>query len=183
MWPWRDRRIPMKTVQEPTQAYSDVFVFRPYEGVKGMILFFFVLIYVFGISMSLYGFSDTTKMAAIFGGIMMFFSQCFILSCFRITLIFQPGALRVISGRRRNDRCIPAETFSYAYIVYQYNGRWIYVFSPQELSSKKVQHIINFRSDLRPWKNGVFVIPGHSSRIDGIDQWIEKHIPHVETWG
>ena len=179
----------MKTVQEPTQAYSDVFVFRPYdEGAKRVMLLFTVYMIVppFAIPMVAQNQQPDKEKAIVLMillEIMMFFAQCFILSCFRITLIFQPGALRVISGRRRNDRCIPAETFSYAYIVYQYNGRWIYVFSPQELSSKKVQHIINFRSDLRPWKNGVFVIPGHSSRIDGIDQWIEKHIPHVETWG
>ena len=172
----------MKTVQEPTQAYSDVFVFRPYdEGVKGMLLFFFVLIYVFGISMSLYGFSDTTKMAAIFGGVLMFFIQYLILSYFRVTLIFQSGALRVISSRCRNDRCIPAETFSYAYITYQCTTRWNYVLSPKELSFEKVQHLASVNLGLKPRKDSVIVIRTNGSQVEEIETWIRKHIPHVET--
>ena len=176
----------MKTVQEPTQPHSDIFVFRPYdEAEKGIILLVTACMIVppFAIPMVAQNQQPDKEKAIVLMillEIMMFFAQYLILSYFRVTLIFKSGALHVISSRRRNDRCIPAETFSYAYITYQCTTRWNYVLSPKELSFEKVQHHASSHLGLKPRKDSVIVIRTNGSQVEEIETWIRKHIPHVE---
>ena len=164
---------------------QETFVYRPFRMGKVMLLFLEackILVFLFlgtNLHMQNVGF----EIAACVGlSVLSLFLEWPLYSLGNTAFIFGPNELCVVGDGRRCNQSMPADSFSYAYLARNLRNRKYYILSSKELDHREIKRQIYSLNLSLVRKESVLLIPLDMNQdTHRVEQWMEEHIPHVET--
>lgn len=169
---------------------NDITIYRPHKKVFAWTLPFVVVFGVLSFAAAGYFVSyweyDVLLLVVflVVLGIFYIWFAKFSYDNFKLTLLFEPHGLRVISNGYEDYGYAPWEDLLYAYYARNSKGHEFVVLSPNALSRKEAKRLVcrggNF---YRVCIDGAFVIPLDSFQdVSKVTEIIESRVPHIVSY-
>ena len=164
---------------------QETFEYRPFRMGKVMLLFLEackILVFLL-VGTNLHMQNVGFKIAVCIGlSVLSLFLEWPLYSLGNTAFIFGPNELCVVGDGRRCNQSLPADRFSYACLARNLRNRKYYILSPKELDHREIKRQIYSLNLSLVQKESVLLIPLDMNQdTQRVEQWMEEHIPHVET--